>query len=42
MRQPDNQWLLSETDSIEDTIEVPSITSRLAVADIYEKVEVET
>ena len=41
-RQSDNQWLLSETDSVEDTIELPSIACRLTVADIYEKVEFET
>ena len=42
MRQPDNQWLLSETDSVDDGIELPSIACRLLVADIYEKVEFET
>ena len=41
-RQSDHQWLLTETDSIEDTIALPSIACRLSVADIYEKVEFET
>ncbi|MFB3131096.1 MAG: Uma2 family endonuclease [Rhodothermales bacterium] len=42
VRQSEGQWLLSETDSVEDVIELPSIACRLAVADIYEKVEFET
>ncbi len=41
-RQSDNQWLLSETDSLEDTMELPSIACRLLVTDLYEKVEFET
>ncbi len=41
-RQEDNQWLLSETDSIDDVIALPSIGCRLAVADLYEKVEFES
>ena len=41
-RQGEGQWLLSETDSLEDTIELPSIACRLSVADLYEKVEFET
>ena len=42
VRQSEGQWLLSETDSVDDVIELPSIACRLAVADIYEKVEFET
>lgn len=41
-RQSGHQWLLTETDSAEDTIELPSIACRLVVADIYEKVDFET
>ena len=40
-RQPDNQWLLSESDNVQDTIHLPSIDCHLAVADVYDKVEVE-
>ncbi len=41
-RQSNNQWLLSETDSVDEVIELPSIACRLTVTDIYEKVEFET
>ena len=41
-RQAQGQWLLSETDSTDDVITLPSIACRLAVADLYEKVEFET
>jgi Uma2 family endonuclease len=38
-RQPDNQWLLSETDNLGDTVQLPSINCVLAVSDIYDRVE---
>lgn len=38
-RQPEAQWLLSETDSLDDSIALPAIGCRLLVADLYEKVE---
>jgi len=38
-RQPDGRWLLSSTDRIEDVIDLQSIGCRLALADLYEKVE---
>ncbi|MBC7929737.1 MAG: Uma2 family endonuclease [Rubrivivax sp.] len=41
-RQPDNQWLLAETDDIGQTIQIPSIECNLALVDIYDKVEVDT
>lgn len=41
-RQPDNQWLLAETDDIGQTIHIPSIECNLALVDIYDKVEVDT
>ena len=41
-RQAEGQWLLSDTDRVEDTIDLPSIACRLLVADLYEKVETET
>jgi Uma2 family endonuclease len=41
IRQPDNRWLLSETDDIQKTIHLSSIECDLALADIYDKVEVD-
>jgi Uma2 family endonuclease len=38
-RQPDNQWLLLETYSEADTVTLISIEGRLAMADVYAKVE---
>ncbi|HEX8476646.1 MAG TPA: Uma2 family endonuclease [Pyrinomonadaceae bacterium] len=37
VRQPDNQWLLSETDNPQDIVNLPSIDCRLALSDIYDK-----
>lgn len=42
VRQAEGQWLLSETNSADDVIALPSIGCRLAVADLYEKVEFES
>jgi Uma2 family endonuclease len=39
VRQPDNQWLLSETNRLEDTIALPSIQCNLRLAEIYLKVK---
>jgi len=41
VRQANNQWLLSETSDLQDVIELPSINCRLALTDIYNKVEIE-
>lgn len=41
VRQPDNNWLLSEAASLEDKINLPSINCILALNEIYDKVEVE-
>ena len=38
VRQPDNRWLLSETDASESRLDLPSIGCRLALASVYEKV----
>ncbi len=38
-RQSDNTWLLSETRSLDDTLSLPSIDCRLAVRDVYRRVE---
>jgi Uma2 family endonuclease len=42
IRQPDQQWLLSEAASLDATIELPSIQCTLALADVYEKVGLAT
>lgn len=39
VRQPDNRWLLAETNRLEDTIHLPSIACDLALAEVYDKVE---
>ncbi|RKZ86216.1 MAG: Uma2 family endonuclease [Candidatus Parabeggiatoa sp. nov. 1] len=39
VRQPNNQWLLSETTDLPDTIELPSIQCHLALSEVYDKVE---
>ena len=41
VRQPDNQWLLSETDDLQAKIDLGSIDCQLAMADVYDKVETE-
>jgi Uma2 family endonuclease len=41
VRQPDNQWLLSETDDLQKTVHLLSIECELALADIYDKVEID-
>ncbi|MBI3756839.1 MAG: Uma2 family endonuclease [Deltaproteobacteria bacterium] len=39
LRQPDNRWLLAETNRLADTIQLSSITCNLALAEIYDKVD---
>lgn len=39
VRQPDNQWLLSETNNLHDSIHLPSVNCHLTLAEIYDKVE---
>ena len=38
VRQPGNQWLLTEYDEVEDHIELNSLGSHLSVAEIYERI----
>jgi Uma2 family endonuclease len=38
-RQPDNRWILTETNNLEDSIELTSINCTLALAEIYAKVD---
>jgi len=40
VRQPDNRWLLSEADSVHDTIHLPAIDCHLALAEVYDKVDI--
>jgi Uma2 family endonuclease len=40
VRQADDQWVFSETERLSDTIHLPAINCDLAVADVYEKVEI--
>jgi Uma2 family endonuclease len=42
VRQPDNRWLLSETNRLEDVIHLSSIACDLALAEVYDKVEMPT
>lgn len=39
VRQPDNLWLLSETDNLQDTVQLPSINCTLTLTDIYDRVD---
>ena len=38
VRQPDNRWLLAETNKIEDTLHLSSIDCTLALTEVYDKV----
>ena len=40
VRQPDNRWLLSEADTLRDAIHLPSIDCHLALAEVYDKVDI--
>ena len=40
LRQPDNQWLLTETDDLQSNIRLTSIQCELALAEIYDQVEI--
>jgi Uma2 family endonuclease len=40
VRQPNNRWLLAEADSLHDTIHLPSIDCHLALAEVYDKVDI--
>lgn len=38
VRQPKNQWVLSELDSLQDTLDLPSVACEIPLAEIYLKV----
>jgi Uma2 family endonuclease len=40
VRQGNNQWLLSETNDLQQVIKLSSINCQLALSDIYDKVEI--
>ncbi len=40
VRQPNHQWLLSEADRLQETLQLPSIDCQLALVDIYDKVKI--
>jgi len=42
VRQPDNHWLLSEADNLQAAIDLTSINCKLVMADVYDKVEIES
>jgi len=39
VRQPDNQWLMSEVANLEESIELPSIKCKLLLSDVYDRVQ---
>ena len=41
VRQPDNQWLLSEVKDLSAVVELPTIQCTLALIDVYDKVDFE-
>jgi Uma2 family endonuclease len=40
VRQANNQWLLSETSDLQETIELSSIQCHLALSEVYDKIEI--
>ncbi len=40
LRQPDNRWVLTETDNPQESIQLTSIDCELALVEIYDKVEI--
>ena len=41
IRQPDDRWLLTSADALEDSLTLESVGVRLKLADLYEKVELD-
>jgi Uma2 family endonuclease len=39
-RQPDNRWLLSEADDVNEVLSLDSIGCRLPLAEVYRKVKI--
>lgn len=39
VRQPDNQWLMSEVSKLDERIELPSIKCTLLLSDVYDRIE---
>jgi Uma2 family endonuclease len=40
VRQADHRWLLAEADSLSDSVHLPSIDCHLALAEVYDKVDI--
>src|SRR5262245_36456043 len=40
VRQPANRWLLAEADSLQDTVHLSSIACHLALAEVYDKMDI--
>ena len=40
VRQPNEQWLFSEANSLAETINLPSVGCELPLADVYAKVDI--
>ena len=40
IRQPGNNWLLSETEGLENTVDLPSVECMLSLSEVYDKVEI--
>ena len=40
VQQPDNRWLLAEAESLHQTPYLPSIDCHLALAEVYDKVDI--
>jgi len=38
VRQPNNRWLLSETNRLEETVRLASVNCELALSEIYDKI----
>jgi Uma2 family endonuclease len=38
VRQPDNQWLMSEVSKLDESLELPSIRCTLMLSDVYDKI----
>ena len=41
IRQPDINWLLSEHEGLEGIVDLSSVACRLALAEVYDKVEIQ-
>ena len=40
LRQPEQRWLLTETEGVQSTLQLPSIHCALALSEVYDKVDI--